>query len=160
MHSKQAGEWALVPLCDVECLLWNLQTIAGDGAKLFQRGGRITGLFSPLGDLSDPKMLLITEGWATGATLHEESRYPVLCAMNAGNLLPVAKAARATWPDVDLVICADNDRHTKGNPGVTAATAAAKAAGGRLAVPQFADDEPGSDWNDWQALRRTGGRHD
>jgi putative DNA primase/helicase len=36
--------------------------------------------------------------------------------MNAGNLLPVAKAARAAWPAADLVICADNDRKTKATP--------------------------------------------
>jgi putative DNA primase/helicase len=85
----------------------------------------------------NPALLLICEGWATGATLHEESGHPVLCAMNAGNLLPVAKAARAAWPGADLLICADNDRKTEGNPGLTAATAAAKATGARLAVPEF-----------------------
>jgi putative DNA primase/helicase len=57
--------------------------------------------------------------------------------MNAGNLLPVATAARTAWPGAELVICADNDRHTAGNPGVTAATAAAKATGARLIVPEF-----------------------
>jgi hypothetical protein len=49
------------------------------------------------------------------------------------DLVVVARAARATWPDAELTICADNDRCTPGNPGVTAATTAAKAVGARLA---------------------------
>jgi putative DNA primase/helicase len=74
--------------------------------------------------------------------------------MNAGNLLPVAKAARAAWPCADLVICSDNDRKTARNPGLTAATAAAKEAGARLAVPEFPEGVSGSDFNDLANLRR------
>ena len=36
-----------------------------------------------------------------------------------------------------LVIAADNDRTTPGNPGVREAMRAAKAVGGRIAVPSF-----------------------
>jgi putative DNA primase/helicase len=54
----------------------------------------------------------------------------------------------------DLVICADNDRKTEGNPGLTAATAAAKATGARLAVPEFPEGVSGSDFNDLANLRR------
>ena len=68
--------------------------------------------------------------------------------MNAGNLLPVAKAARAYWRDADLTIAADNDRTTPGNPGLTKATAAALSVGARLAVPEFPDGVTGSDFND------------
>ena len=155
---RQRGGLLIVPLFDAFGLLWNVQRIQADGGKRF-KPGRAGGLFSPIGELTNPTTILIAEGWATGATLHEEARHPVLCAMNAGNLLPVAKAARASWPVADLVICADNDRSTAGNPGLTAATAAAKATGAGLAVPPFADDEPGTDWNDWAALRRKGADH-
>jgi putative DNA primase/helicase len=154
---RQAGGALLVPLFDAFGLLWNLQRIQADGTKRF-RPGRAGGLFSPLGDLTDPARLLICEGWATGATLHEESGHAVLCAMNAGNLLPVATAARAAWPAVDLVICADDDRNTEGNPGLTAATAAAKVTGAALIVPQFPEGARGSDYNDLAAIRRKGGQ--
>lgn len=150
---RQSGAVLLVPLFDMHGLLWNVQRIMPDGGKRF-RPGRAGGLYSPIGDLMNPALLLICEGWATGATLHEDSRHPVLCAMNAGNLLPVAKAARAAWPCADLVICADNDRKTEGNPGLTAATAAAKATGARLAVPEFPEGVSGSDFNDLANLRR------
>lgn len=150
---RQQGEYLVVPLFDQFGLLWNVQRIAPDGGKRFHPG-RAGGLYSPIGDFSDPQKILICEGWATGATLHEETGLPVLCAMNAGNLLKVAEAARASWPAADLVICADNDRHTDGNPGVTAARAAAQAVGARVIVPQFPDDVPGSDFNDLASFRR------
>lgn len=155
---RQAGGALVVPLFDQYGTLWNLQRIQADGGKRF-RPGRAGGLFSAIGDLTDPATILICEGWATGATLHQESGHPVLCAMNAGNLLPVAKAARSAWAGADLVICADNDRQTEGNPGVTHATAAARATGAKLIVPEFPEGVPGSDFNDLAALRRKG-RHD
>ena len=150
---RQSGDELLVPLFDIHGRLWNLQNILPDGGKRF-RPGRAGGLYSPIGDLTNPALLLICEGWATGATLHEETRHPVLCAMNADNLLKVATAARAAWPSADLVICADNDRKTAGNPGLTKATKAAKEAGARLAVPEFPEGLSGTDFNDLANLRR------
>ncbi|MCB1506869.1 MAG: toprim domain-containing protein [Hyphomicrobiaceae bacterium] len=152
---RQVGGVLIVPLYDAYGLLWNVQRIGFDGGKRF-RSGRAGGLYSPLGDLKHPTRILVCEGWATGATLHEESGLPVLCAMNAGNLLPVAQSATTAWGGADLVICADNDRRTAGNPGVAAATAAAKATGARLIVPEFPEGASGSDFNDLAALRRKG----
>lgn len=156
---RQRAGLLIVPLFDIYGLLWNVQRIQADGGKRF-KPGRAGGLFSPIGDFSNPATILICEGWATGATLHEESGHPVLCAMNAGNLLSVATAARSAWAGADLVIAADNDRFTEGNPGMTCATAAAKAVGAKLIVPQFPDGVPGSDFNDLAMLRRKGGRHE
>ena len=156
---RQRGGLLIVPLSDAFGLLWNVQRIQADGGKRF-KPGRAGGLFSPIGDFTNPAIIVICEGWATGATLHEESGHPVLCAMTAGNLLPVATAARSAWAGAELVICADNDRQAEGNPGVTYATAAAKAVGAKLIVPQFPDGVPGSDFNDLAMLRRKGGRHE
>ena len=156
---RQRGGLLIVPLFDAFGLLWNVQRIQADGGKRF-KPGRAGGLFSPIGDLNKPRTILICEGWATGATLHEETGHPVLCAMNAGNLLLVATAARSAWAGAELVICADNDRQTEGNPGVTYATAAAKATGAKLIVPEFPEGVAGSDFNDLAMLRRTRGRHE
>ena len=155
---RQRGGLLIVPLFDAFGLLWNVQRIQADGGKRF-KPGRAGGLFSPIGDFNEPRTILICEGWATGATLHEETGHPVLCAMNAGNLLAVATAARSAWAGAELVICADNDRQTKSNPGVTYATAAAKATGAKLIVPEFPEGVAGSDFNDLAAIRRKGARH-
>lgn len=71
-------------------------------------------------------------------------------AFNAGNLEPVAKVLRWQWPDPLLVLCADDDAMTSGNPDLSAARVTAQAVGGILAVPDFGMDRPdgATDFND------------
>ena len=99
--------------------------------------------------------LVVCEGYATGATLHEETGHAVAVAFNAANLLPVAQALRAKFPRIALVVASDDDWQTEGNPGLTAATEAARAIGGRLAVPDFTGydrSNKDTDFNDLQRL--------
>src|SRR5207247_1242870 len=67
-----------------------------------------------------------------------------------GNLEAVARSLRNAYPNADLILCADDDYATPGNPGLTKSTAAAEAVGGRLAVPHFGGDRPegSKDFND------------
>ena len=53
-----------------------------------------------------------------------------------------------------LVLCADDDCCTAGNPGLTKATEAARAVGGFVAVPDFGADRPArcTDFNDLNRL--------
>lgn len=145
---RQRGNELLVPLYAGGVLV-NLQRIAPDGGKRFLFGGRIKGTYSPLGRITPGKPLCICEGWATGATLHE-SGYTVACAMNAGNLQPVALALRAEYHTTEIIVAGDDDRHTDGNPGRTAANAAAAAAGGLVTFPEWPANAPDtlSDFND------------
>src|SRR5262249_1819426 len=71
-------------------------------------------------------------------------------AFNAGNLLPVAKGLREKRPDLQIVICADDDYLTPGNPGITKAREAAEAIGAKLAIPAFGANRPEkfTDFND------------
>ena len=137
----------LVPMRDIEGKLWNVQRIDPRGNKRFLRGGRVTGLFHRIGRPVD-QTLVVCEGYATGATLHESSGHAVAVAFNCNNLKPVAKALRSKYPEATLIIAADNDRHTPGNPGVTKANEAALAVGGRVAVPEFPEGASGTDFND------------
>ena len=75
-------------------------------------------------------------------------------AFDSGNLLPVAAALRAKYPALLLALAADDDHRTEGNPGLSAATAAAWAVGGFVVKPQFPADRPpkASDFNDLAAL--------
>ena len=148
---RQLGQGRLlVPLCD-DGRLVNLQIITPDGRKRFLKGGRVQGCYSPLGKLSEGCRLYICEGWATGATLHQNTGSPVVCAMNAGNLKPVAIAMRQRYgAGLDLVIAGDDDRKTNGNPGKRAANQAARATGARVVFPEWPADAPSdlSDFND------------
>jgi putative DNA primase/helicase len=58
------------------------------------------------------------------------------------------------FPEATLILCADDDVATDGNPGLTKARAAAVAVGGKLAIPIFAADRPegATDFNDLAAL--------
>lgn len=132
---RQLRDMLLIPARDIHGELHTLQFITADGTKRFLTGGRIVGCYFAIGKPRD--MLLLAEGLATGSTLHQATGAAVAVCFNCGNLLPVAKALRSKFPRMRLIVCADNDSHTPGNPGVTHAKAAAKAVGGFLAVPMF-----------------------
>lgn len=132
---RQLHDALVVPARDAAGQLHTLQFIGPDGAKRFLTGGRISGCYFAIGRPSET--LLLAEGYATAATLFEATGHAVACAFNAGNLEPVAKALRAKFPDAALIICADDDRNTPGNPGLSRAQEAAWAVRGLVAVPDF-----------------------
>jgi phage/plasmid primase-like uncharacterized protein len=145
---RQYRRSLVLPLHDIKGELQSLQFISGDGTKHFLTGGRVAGCFFTLADKADGS-LVICEGYATGATIHEATGGAVICAMNSGNLVDVAKVARELWPQREIIVAGDNDQFRDGNPGLTKATAAAKAIRAQLAVPQFKDiaNKP-TDFND------------
>lgn len=155
----------LVPVLDQSGRIQSLQFILPEKPtegtdKLFLRGGKTSGGFFsiPAKNESRDGPLLIAEGYATGASLHLATGYAVLIAFNAGNLEAVARMARQSYPDRELVLCADNDCETAKadgspwNPGKEAAFRAARAVGGKLAVCP-AHDGKATDFNDLHRLR-------
>ncbi|WP_321808075.1 AAA family ATPase [Burkholderia sp. BCC1993] len=155
--AKQLREQLVVKIQDVDGVHHSAQYIQPGGNKSFQTGGRISGCF--VGVSAGPKPgngtpLLVCEGFATACSLHEATGHPVAAAMNAGNLVSVAKAWRTKYPRLRIVICADDDTATAGNPGMTKATEAARVVDALLAVPDFGADRPdkASDFNDLHAL--------
>ena len=133
--AKIEGDKLLIPMRDTSGKVHSLQTIAPDGTKMFMHEGRIKGCYFSIGM---PKgALIVCEGFATGASIYECTGHAVAVAFNAGNLEAVAIALRSKYPDLKIIIAADDDHHTPGNPGLTKATAAAKAACASLAVPVF-----------------------
>jgi len=133
--------------------LHSLQFIAEDGSKRFLSGGRISGRYFSIGAIQGVDALCIAEGFATGATIHQATGYPVAVAFNAGNLEPVAKAMRQKLPGLPIIICADDDADTEGNPGISKVNHAALAIGTKVAVPNFGDQRPAgvTDFNDMAA---------
>jgi putative DNA primase/helicase len=136
----------IVPVRNSRGELAGLQFIRPDGTKKFLTGTALSGSFFPIGGKDKESALVICEGVATGLSLHECLGLPVLAAFTAGNLSPVAKMARTRYPEREIILAADNDAETDGNPGVTKATAAAVAVGGSLAVPRHEGRK--CDWND------------
>src|SRR4029453_9158781 len=67
-----------------------------------------------------------------------------------GNLMAVSRALRSRFPDLRLIICADDDAGTPENPGLTKGRGAALAVDACLAIPDFGIDRPqgATDFND------------
>lgn len=140
---RQADGRLLVPMRDGDGRLWSLQTIAADGTKRFQAGGRKRGLYYAIGrQVTD--VVCIAEGYATAASIHEATGYPTAVAFDAGNLEPVARELRGKFPQALIVVCADDDAATalrRGiNPGLASAQLAAQAVGGVVALPPRSPD--------------------
>jgi len=131
-------------------ILYSLQFIGPDGCKKFLTGGRVQGCYFSIGNTKGATALAICEGFATGASIHEATGYPVAVAFNAGNLLLVAQAMREKFPELPLILCADDDVATAGNPGMSKATEAARSIGGLVAIPAFGTSRPenATDFND------------
>jgi putative DNA primase/helicase len=146
---RQRGDELLVPLY-ANGQLVNLQRIGPDGGKRFLAGGKVSASYSTFGTITPDRPLCICEGWATGATLHQDGGYTVAAAMNAGNLKPVALALRARYPNQEIIIAGDDDRLTPENPGRTSANAAAAIAGCLVTFPEWPIDAPDTltDFND------------
>lgn len=133
---RQLRDMLLIPARDAAGELSTLQFIGPDGTKRFLTGGAIVGRYFAMGRPRD--CLLLAEGYATAATLFQATGQAVAVCFSAGNLVPVARALRRKFPELRLVICADNDSRTPGNPGVAHARAAARAVGADVVVPDFA----------------------
>lgn len=154
---RQIGADLLVPIY-VDRELTSVQTIGRDGSKRFLAGGRISGGSYLIDGQTRRAELLICEGFATGASLHENTGASVFVAFNANNLLPVARYVRHQHPEANIIVCADDDRWTEGNPGKTKARAAALDIGAKLLTPDFSGFDLSTrptDWNDWYRLRGT-----
>ena len=138
------GGALIVPLRDSAGELQTLEFIGENSAKRYLPGGATAGAYLAFGAPADS--IIICEGWATGAAIHEATRLPVRCAMSAGNLRATAELMRARAPDARIIIAGDND---SSGTGQRAATEAAWAVNGLEALPAAVGD-----WND---VYRTGG---
>ena len=144
----------VVPLSDIDGNVKTMQTILPTGTKMFEKGGELKGSMHVINadNLADAKGgIVVCEGFATGATIREATNghFGVVCAMTSHNLLDVAKAVSEKYPDKLLIIAGDNDRfNVNGNVGRLTAEAVAKELGAKVVIPEFQENDRGSDFND------------
>ncbi len=147
---KEDSKGRLVVPVYIDGALTSLQSIDEKGEKKFARGGKVTGGNYRIGG-EPADLVYIAEGFATGASIYEaiDGAAPVVIAFSAGNLLAVAQALRKKYRKAAIVIAADNDQATEGNPGIAWARKAAEAVRGRVAVPILKSDPAAKcDFND------------
>lgn len=164
---------AVIPVMDTAGVVHGLQVIrTAAQAKAKHRrekefwptGVAVKGHFHLIG--MPTWIVLIAEGEATAASLHDATQLPVAAAFYASNLGPVAAALRKHYKTVKILICADDDTlakcikcgerlilpdhptdcpkclapHTRVNTGVDAASAAALEVNGAWIRPNFTDE--------------------
>lgn len=146
------GGLLLVPIHDNNGTVHSLQTIDPAGNKRFLAGGKVNGHYYALG--VPGKCIVVCEGIATGLTIHECTGAAVAVAFSAANLIAVAQALHRKYPDVHIIVAADDDWATPGNPGRAAAKLASLAVGGSVALPIFPAGRPdgATDFNDLHSI--------
>lgn len=150
----------LVPVMNEAGELQTIQWIAEDGTKRFKKdvplaGGRLVltpGAVSAARAAGRPLVVIVVEGYATGATVARHTEGLVVVAFNAGNLERVAVSLRRAHAEAVVIIAGDNDVRAEAasrpNVGAVKAAAAAAAVNGYVLLPPLGGAAQGSDWND------------
>lgn len=129
----------LLPLTNAAGEVVNVQLINTAGDKRTLAGGQVKDACHYLAG-PDHAVIWLTEGYATGLTVHQLTGESVCIALSANNLPALAQQLRAQYPDTLLLLAADNDEN---GTGQTRATEAAQLTGATLALPPMIGD-----WND------------
>jgi len=164
-YSPSGNGTLAIPMTDATGKVWGLQIIRGK-----QRGRRLEKQYWPAGMnktghyhmMGSPgAVILLAEGYATGATIFEATGLCVVVAFDANNLLAVAQALHKTYRHAHILVCADDDYLTEGNPGVASAQNAAIAVRGSVVKPEFPADRAGKKLTDFNDLANVsnGGLH-
>lgn len=145
-----AGRLLVVPVKQGDRLA-TLELIdeAGRKSALAGRGTKAGGYWATAKlPQDDGATLLIGEGVATAASASEATGHVGVAALTCTNLQAVARAMRQRYPNADIIVLADIDKAS--DEPIRYAVEAARAAGARLAVPDFgADRAPKeTDFND------------
>lgn len=162
----RVGKWRnnqealLVPVQNIDGHLVSLQGIfANENAEIgrdrdYLPGGQKRGGFFMLGGkpMGANPVIVVCEGYSTGASIHMATGHCVAVAFDAGNVPTIARAMRELFGAATILVAVDNDQfHSsdKRNDGVHYGRQAASSANAILVVPAFdsLDGEP-NDFND------------
>lgn len=161
----------LIPLRDENNKIWSVQRIFPNGDKIIgiiktkeekeqgiEYSAKKSGCFHIVGakSLEHCKEFIITEGFATAATIHKVLNKPVIMGVDAGNLVKIVETLKNKFKNVPITLIADNDRkrELKGlsNIGVeTAKEIQQKFSDVKIIIPKISNQEAEqgmSDFND------------
>jgi putative DNA primase/helicase len=153
-EARAARSLCVLPIENIDGEIQSLQFIRRNGFKQFKTGAPTAGGMIWLGNRIPEDytgVLRICEGWSTGCTIYSITKSPVVCALNAYNLVKVARAIRQKYKHVFGKICADNDQWGKENVGLNCALEAGAMAGYSVHYPVFTDEQVAhkpTDFND------------
>lgn len=154
----QPGELLLVPVYKANAAgtteLVNVQKITIDGVKRPIVGGDMQGvhhIIEPAGN-KPVKNIAIVEGFATGVTINQATKWKTYVAFNTGNLAASVKQAKADHPDANIIVFGDHDNLDENHnrrPGEYYANEAAAPFGAGVVIPDMDIDTVG-DWDDYR----------
>jgi putative DNA primase/helicase len=145
---KETDDGRLVILVSVGERAASLQYVDESGDKRFLIGGAVKGGYYRLGG-KPTDVAYIAEGFATAASIREATGATVYTAFSCHNLPLVAQALHQKYPEIKIVIAADNDCETDDNPGLKYARQAAGLVDGTYIVPTLkAAPDKRCDFND------------
>ena len=137
---RQHKDRLLVPMQDENGEIWSLQRIYPDNPP----GFKTNKLNYPGGDpkgkafiISGSDVIMIAEGYATGAFIHEHTGATVVVTFTSGNMPIVAEWVRKKNLFAKIAVCADNDWDDTPNAGVSKGREAANKISAVLLIPEF-----------------------
>lgn len=158
-HKNSKGE-LIIPLYDAETGNFRTyQKIDAEGNKKYRAGISPNGACYTYMPENPDNIHIICEGITTGQTVYYlgDERHRVTCTTSCVNYRPVIERLKKRYPDDIFIIAADNDIQTEKergfNPGKREAERLLnlKLAFGVI-MPNFKEDENGSDWEDYDNL--------
>jgi putative DNA primase/helicase len=151
VHSD--GENLVIPLRDIHGKLWSMQTIPPEEGekKHLTKNARKEGTMHVIGAIESGKDILVTEGYATAASLHMATGKTVVMAVDSGNLDAVVGQLKERYPTSPIHIMGDDDRFNRENTGASKALEAAEKHQVGWALPKFSKEGKLTDFNDLHA---------
>ena len=126
----------VVPLRDIDGVVWSFQAISASGTKLFPKFARKQGCMHCIGTLDGAEVIVAAEGYATAASVAQASEWPTVMTVDVGNMAVLARLIRQKHPAARLILAGDDDPKPDGkNPGRTAAEAIAAELGITVVFP-------------------------
>lgn len=139
----------IIPLMDADGTITAAQTIKPNGEKRLLLDSAKNGSYYPVNEPVNVSTVIIAEGLATAMTCQLiQPEAHTVAAIDAGNLIHVAKVMRTQYPESQIIIAGDNDiKPDQSNTGKLAAEKAAKAVNGITVLPPTEDK---ADWDDYR----------
>lgn len=145
----------LIPVRDIDYQFQSVQIIKSNGFKRLWKGTSSKNNMIWL-SLKLPEnyngVIRVCEGYATGCTIFQVTQQPVICAINAYNMVDIITQLKRRYIHANIKICADNDGHLTDNIGLKMGRLASGIAAGNLHYPIFNSGEKPSDFNDLYCL--------
>lgn len=139
----------IIPLMDADGTITAAQTIKPTGEKRLLLDSAKNGSYYPINQPVNVSTVIIAEGLATAMTCQLiQPEAHTVAAIDASNLIHVAKVMRTKYPESQIIIAGDNDSKNEINTGKVKAEAAAREVSGYVSIPPCQGD-----WNDYLQSR-------